>query len=39
MLYILYFYYGDIKYVYLINSLKKKIYILWLNLGDLFFDV
>lgn len=24
MLYILYFYYGDIKYVYLINSLKKK---------------
>lgn len=38
MLYILYFYYGDIKYVYLINSLKK-IYILWLNLGDLFFDV
>lgn len=27
MLYILYFYYGDIKYVYLINSFKKNIYI------------
>lgn len=38
MSYTLHSYHGDIKYAYLINSLKK-IYTLRLSSGDLFFDV